>query len=67
MLLRKRFSTLFAQKCQVKHNIWKVLLIEFRRYLLDYAEAKKFEFMSQFDNSFEQAGKYRKSKDTRTF
>ncbi len=43
--LLKRLRGLYATKnmSESRRSIWELLLIEFRRYILDFAETKKHE------------------------
>ena len=47
--------------------MWRILLREFRRFLLDFAEAKYLQNMEELNKRFKKAGGFEEKKDKRVF
>jgi hypothetical protein len=61
----KRLRGLYATKCmsESRRSIWNLLLIEFRRFLLDFVETKKHEDLQNLTPLFKKAGEFEEKKD----
>jgi len=68
-MLTKRFLSFYAQKSitSYRRDVWKLLLREFRRFILDFSEAKYLQNMDELNTRFKKAGRFQEKKDKRVF
>jgi hypothetical protein len=63
--LLKRLRSFYAKKCltESRRCIWNLLLVEFRRFILDFAETKKHEDFRNLTGRFKKAGGFVEKRD----
>ena len=63
--LVKKFENLYRTKfmSESRRSIWNLLLLEFRRFVLDFAETKKHENINNITLLLKQAGEFEEKRD----
>lgn len=61
----KRLRGFYANKCMTESRrcIWNLLMVEFRRFVLDFAETKKHEDLRNLNWRFKKAGGFEEKRD----
>jgi hypothetical protein len=63
--LVRKFENLYRTKfmSESHRSIWSLLLLEFRRFVLDFAETKKHEDINNITLLLKQAGEFEEKRD----